>query len=41
MNIFDGHPFFFYVGKDEQGVCDIKNYGELYKEHLLQIPIEY
>lgn len=41
MNVFDNHPFFFYIGKNEQGVRDLKEYGELYKEHLLQIPIKY
>lgn len=35
------HPFFFYVGKDEQGIRDLKEYGELYKEHLLAIPVKY
>ncbi|MGM9665610.1 MAG: hypothetical protein ACI3XX_03620 [Eubacteriales bacterium] len=34
------HPFFFYVGKDEQGVKDLY-YGATYKEHLLEIPIKY
>ena len=32
--------YFFYVAKDEQGIKDFY-YGELYKEHLLQIPIKY
>lgn len=41
MNIFDKHPFYFYIGQNEQGVSDLKEYGELYKEHLLQIPIKY
>lgn len=41
MNILDNHPFFFYVGKNEQGISDLNEYGELYKEHLLQIPIKY
>lgn len=34
------HPFFFYVGKDEQGVEDLQ-YGATYKEHLLEIPVKY
>ena len=34
------HPFFFYIGKDEQGVKDLY-YGATYKEHLLEIPIKY
>lgn len=41
MNIFDNYPFSFYIGKDDQGIRDLKEYGELYKEHLLQISIEY
>lgn len=41
MNAFHNYPFFFYIGKDEQGVCDLREYGELYKEHLLQITVEY
>ena len=41
MNVFDNHPFFFYIGKNEQGVRDLKEYGELYKEHLLESPIKY
>lgn len=41
MNMFEGHPYFFYVGKDEQGISDIKEFGELYKEHLIEIPIQY
>ena len=41
MNVFDNHPFFFYVGKDEQGIRDLTEYGELYKDHLLEIPVEY
>lgn len=41
MNVFDNHPFFFYIGKNEQGVRDLEEYGELYTEHLLQIPIKY
>lgn len=41
MNVFDNHPFFFYVGKDEQGIRDLTEYGELYKEHLLEIPVKY
>lgn len=32
--------YYFYIAKDEQGIKDFY-YGELYKEHLLQIPIEY
>ena len=40
MNTFESHPFFFYVGKDEQGILDLE-YGDLYKDHLLQIPIKY
>lgn len=41
MNIFENHPFYFYIGKDEQGVRDLSEYGELYKEHLIEIPIHY
>lgn len=41
MNIFENHPFYFYIGKDEQGIGDIKEYGEFYKEHLIEIPIQY
>lgn len=41
MNKFHNYSFFFYIGKDEQGVSDLREYGELYKEHLLQIPVEY
>lgn len=41
MNAFHNYPFYFYIGKDEQGVRDLREYGELYKEHLLQIPVEY
>lgn len=41
MNVFDNHPFFFYVGIDEQGIRDLTEYGELYKEHLLEIPVKY
>ncbi|HBJ19068.1 MAG TPA: hypothetical protein DDY70_04955 [Clostridiales bacterium] len=37
---FENQPRFFYIGKDAQGVKDL-HYGELYKEHLLQIPIKY
>jgi hypothetical protein len=37
MNAFENHPFYFYIGKDEQGVRDLEEYGELYKKHLLQI----
>ena len=40
MNVFENHPFFFYVGKDEQGVADLY-YGTAYKEHLLEIPVKY
>ena len=32
--------FCFYIGKDEQGAKDL-DYGDLYKEHLLKIPIKY
>ena len=41
MNVFDNHPFFFYIGKNEQGIRNLKEYGELYKEHLIEIPIKY
>ena len=41
MNVFENYPFSFYIGKDEQGIRDLIEYGELYKEHLLQIPIKY
>jgi hypothetical protein len=41
MNVFENYPFSFYIGKDEQGVRDLVEYGELYKEHLLQIPVKY
>lgn len=34
------HPFFFYIGKDEQGIKDLY-YGATYKEHLLEIPVKY
>lgn len=37
---FETQPRFFYVGKDAQGIKDL-HYGELYKEHLVQIPIKY
>ena len=35
------HEYFFYIGKNEQGIRDLTEYGELYKEHLLQIPVKY
>ena len=41
MNVLDNHPFFFYIAKDEQGIRDLTEYGELYKEHLLEIPVKY
>lgn len=41
MNAFDNYPFSFYIGKDAQGINDLREYGELYKEHLLRIPVEY
>ena len=41
MNVFENYPFSFYIGKDEQGIRDLTEYGELYKEHLLQIPVKY
>ena len=41
MNAYGSYPHFFYVGKDEQGIRDLTEYGELYKEHLLQIPVKY
>ena len=41
MNVFENYPFSFYIGKDEQGVRDLGEYGELYKEHLLKIPVKY
>lgn len=41
MNAFHNYPFYFYIGKDEQGINDLREYGELYKEHLLQITVEY
>ena len=41
MNVFENYPFYFYIGKDEQGVRDLEEYGELYKKHLLQIPVQY
>lgn len=41
MNAFHNYPFYFYVGKDEQGVSDLREYGELYKDHLLQVTVEY
>lgn len=40
MSPVDTHPYFFYIAKDEQGVRDLE-YGNLYKEHLLQIPVKY
>lgn len=40
MTPFETHPYFFYIAKDEQGIHDLE-YGELYKEHLLQIPVKY
>lgn len=40
MNVLDNHPFFFYIAKDEQGIRDLE-YIDLYKEHLLQIPVKY
>ena len=39
MTALDKHPFFFYVAKDEQGIKDLE-YGDTYKEHLVEIPIE-
>lgn len=39
MNAVDEHPFFFYIAKDKQGLKDLV-YGETYKEHLLEVPIE-
>ena len=41
MNAYGSYPHFFYVGKNEQGIRDLTEYGELYKEHLLQIPVKY
>ena len=41
MNEYGSYPHFFYVGKNEQGIRDLTEYGELYKEHLLQIPVKY
>ena len=41
MDVFENYPFSFYIGKDEQGIRDLTEYGELYKEHLLQIPVKY
>ena len=41
MNEYGSYPHFFYIGKNEQGVRDLTEYGELYKEHLLQIPVKY
>lgn len=41
MNAFHNYPFYFYIGKYEQGINDLREYGELYKEHLLQITVEY
>ena len=41
MNEYGSYPHFFYIGKDEQGIRDLTEYGELYKEHLLQIPVKY
>ena len=40
MSPVDTHPYFFYIAKDEQGIRDLE-YGDLYKEHLLQIPVKY
>ena len=34
------HSYFFYIAKDEQGLRDLE-YGDLYKEHLLEIPVKY
>lgn len=39
MSALDKHPFFFYVAKDEQSIKDLE-YGDTYKEHLVEIPIE-
>ena len=39
MTIHDDDPFYFYIGKDEQGIKDLE-YGDLYKEHLLQVTIK-
>ena len=41
MNAYGSYPHFFYIGKNEQGIRDLIEYGELYKEHLLQIPVKY
>ena len=41
MTPFETHPYFFYIANDEQGIRDLTEYGELYKEHLLQIPVKY
>lgn len=41
MNAYGSYPHFFYIGKNEQGIRDLTEYGELYKEHLLQIPVKY
>ena len=40
MNPIGAHPYFFYIAKDEQGIRDLE-YGDLHKEHLLQIPVKY
>ena len=40
MSPVDTHPYFFYIAKDEQGIRDLE-YGDLYQEHLLQIPVKY
>ena len=40
MTPFETHPYFFYIAKDEQGIRDLE-YGDLYKEHLLQVPVKY
>ena len=40
MTPIETHPYFFFIAKDEQGIHDLE-YGDLYKERLLQIPIKY
>lgn len=40
MTPIETHPYFFFIAKDKQGIRDLE-YGDLYKDHLLQIPIKY
>lgn len=41
MDEYRNYKFCFYIGKDEQGVRELEEYGNLYKEHLLEIPFSH